>query len=363
MSASTTLLASGAVADAVDDKGNSLLHVAALQNQHRSVAKLLPLLDPSLLSLSNGAQQTPFEVARAAGYGKVVDLLRKAASGKRARKAKRDRARTSATNDSAAPLSSSTSDVSTSSAVWQAAAPSTASKVALALGVVRGDAAKRAPLALLLEQLLEARRVLCGALFRTVALSEADRVARALSDLFERAGDALPLMKDAVRFEVAQHESPGTVFRANTLASKLLTQHANRHGHAYLAAVLLPLLRATLRRTVALEIDPTKLPATPAAEQLVSENTAQLAALFREFADAIFNSAARFPPSLRAVCAVLADEVRARFGEQHVPAAVGGFIFLRFITPAVVTPDAAAKLLAPHGGLGAATRPQHQLQR
>jgi ankyrin repeat protein len=237
-----------------------------------------------------------------------------------------------------------------------AAAATDDSNLALLTGCIQG--AKLVPLHRLGKLVLEPERKLVKVLFKTTQLADADKLARGLIYLHERSGDTQALLRCAIDYELANSETAGTVFRANSLQSKLLTQYASLHGNEYLRDVLLKPLDAVLKRKEALEIDPTRIELseklaksadTKAQEaerrRVVQENTTVLVVTIRSFVDALFGSAERVPESIRFVCAELSSRVRAKFGDEQVPIIVGGFFFLRFVTPSVVSPEGPGQLV------------------
>jgi ankyrin repeat protein len=406
------LLERGARVAAADVDGNNALHVACLSGARAAIAAIVEAVPAADLkaaaSATNAAKKTPTQVAAAEKQSECVDLLSSAlasdddddesddgvalpppplpdepvahkapppVAGVPTDKAKKKRSKKHESSSSSKPQSrapepatvpsttkgsksgAASSTSAAPAAVAAAPSPSIDSKLPLLTSCVQG--AKLVPLHRLAKMLLEPDRKLVKVLFKTTQLADADKLARGLMSLHERCGESVPLLQCAIEYEVAANETAGTVFRANTLQSKLLTQYATLHGNAYLREVLLGPIEGVLKRAQALEIDPTRveLPAKLAASgdtkaqdaeraRVVSENTKALVATLRVFLDALFGSAARVPEPLRFVCGELSTRVRAKFGEEHVPIIVGGFLFLRFITPAVVTPESNGQLVA-----------------
>ena len=73
----------------------------------------------------------------------------------------------------------------------------------------------------------------------------------------------------------------------------------------------------------------------------IAENRQNLIALTQKVFDAIVSSADKFPPQLRSMCHCLYQVLSKRFPQvpQHNIGAVGTVIFLRFINPAIVSPQ------------------------
>lgn len=85
----------------------------------------------------------------------------------------------------------------------------------------------------------------------------------------------------------------------------------------------------------ALELDATKM--ADAGER--AAHVEALVQWCRVALDAIYGSLERMPPSFCCLCACLWDEVSAKFPEARF-VAVAGFLFLRLLCPAIVTPEA-----------------------
>jgi len=80
------------------------------------------------------------------------------------------------------------------------------------------------------------------------------------------------------------------------------------------------------------EIDPSKF-----AGENVEQNLARLMEISQKIIDVILKSANEFPMQLRILSAHLGNEVTKKFpNSRH--SAVGGFLFLRFICPSILSP-------------------------
>ncbi len=83
------------------------------------------------------------------------------------------------------------------------------------------------------------------------------------------------------------------------------------------------------------EVDPAKL----ADQSKLVANQANLTAYVRSVLDSVVGGGAEsLPPDLAFICSVLWRGVEGKFGKFKY-AAVGGFLFLRFLCPATLTPD------------------------
>lgn len=119
------------------------------------------------------------------------------------------------------------------------------------------------------------------------------------------------------------------------MSTRLLSKVARTQGYNYLRLVIAPLLDEMGRHPMDREfqLDPTK-----AKQSDVDVNISNLKRLAQMFLEVITNSASVLPPMCREVCAHIAERVSLQWAESKY-SAVGGFLFLRFICPAIVSPE------------------------
>ncbi|XP_041097267.1 neurofibromin isoform X9 [Polyodon spathula] len=175
------------------------------------------------------------------------------------------------------------------------------------------------------------------ALANVVPCSQWDELARVLVTLFDSRHLLYQLLWNMFSKEVELADSMQTLFRGNSLASKIMTFCFKVYGATYLQKLLEPLLRAVITtlewQHVSFEVDPTRLEPTESLE----ENQRDLLQMTEQFFHAILSSSCDFPPQLRSVCHCLYQVVSQRF-PQNSMGAVGSAMFLRFINPAIVSP-------------------------
>eukprot|EP00051_Salpingoeca_urceolata_P003452 m.57787 g.57787 ORF g.57787 m.57787 type:complete len:2607 (+) comp12795_c0_seq1:372-8192(+) len=190
--------------------------------------------------------------------------------------------------------------------------------------------------AMVIQLLTEPELKIAHALANTVPSSQLDALSHLLFNLFEAHNALVPLLFRTASWEVDQCLSAQTLFRRNSLATKVGIAFVKLHQQAYLADVLQPTLQAmTDTDNGSYEIDPSRLKSPDAAK----ENLARLVACVRQLFDAILSSADIMPPQLKTLCFMIRS-----LSEQHFPeaglSAVGGFLFLRYLSPAIVSPEA-----------------------
>ncbi|XP_053692656.1 neurofibromin isoform X2 [Sabethes cyaneus] len=176
------------------------------------------------------------------------------------------------------------------------------------------------------------------ALASVVTTSQMDELARVLVTLFDAKHLLSPLLWNMFYREVEVSDCMQTLFRGNSLGSKIMAFCFKIYGASYLQGLLEPLIRPLLDDPVtSFEVDPARLEAS----EDIEVNRKNLIALTQKVFDAIVNSADRFPPQLRSMCHCLYQVLSKRFPNllQNNIGAVGTVIFLRFINPAIVSPQ------------------------
>uniref|UniRef100_A0A8D2N5L6 Neurofibromin n=1 Tax=Zonotrichia albicollis TaxID=44394 RepID=A0A8D2N5L6_ZONAL len=175
------------------------------------------------------------------------------------------------------------------------------------------------------------------ALANVVPCSQWDELARVLVTLFDSRHLLYQLLWNMFSKEVELADSMQTLFRGNSLASKIMTFCFKVYGATYLQKLLEPLLRTVITspewQHVSFEVDPTRFE----IQESLEENQRSLLQMTDKFFQAIINSSSEFPPQLRSVCHCLYQVVSQRFPQNSI-GAVGSAMFLRFINPAIVSP-------------------------
>ncbi|XP_058445954.1 neurofibromin-like, partial [Malaya genurostris] len=171
------------------------------------------------------------------------------------------------------------------------------------------------------------------ALASVVTTSQMDELARVLVTLFDAKHLLSPLLWNMFYREVEVSDCMQTLFRGNSLGSKIMAFCFKIYGANYLQGLLEPLIRPV----TSFEVDPARLE----TNEDIEVNRKNLIALTQKVFDAIVNSADRFPPQLRSMCHSLYQVLSKRFPNllQNNIDAVGTVIFLRFINPAIVSPQ------------------------
>lgn len=168
--------------------------------------------------------------------------------------------------------------------------------------------------------------------------SQMDELARVLVTMFDAKHLLAPLLWNMFYREVEVSECMQTLFRGNSLGSKIMAFCFKMFGSNYLQNLLEPMIKPLLYEPAAqcFEVDPSRID----REENLEINRHNLIALTQKVFDAILKSADKFPPQLRSMCHCLYQVLSKRFPSllQNNIGAVGTVIFLRFINPAIVSP-------------------------
>ncbi|KAJ3122925.1 Ras GTPase activating protein ira2 [Nowakowskiella sp. JEL0407] len=196
----------------------------------------------------------------------------------------------------------------------------------------------------LLELVVSPDMTVVLALCEVTKVGDTDEIAKVLLNIFEKKGLSLQLLEAVVEREVQITKSPSTLLRQNSMATRLLTFYARAHGQGFLQSTLRPLLKDLVSRhpPLTFETDPNKLSPT----EDLDTNLKNLKIVSQAFLDAIILNQKSLPPAMSAVCAMIARVVGAKIPDAALTA-VGSFIFLRFVCPAIISPEVHELVIQP----------------
>lgn len=129
------------------------------------------------------------------------------------------------------------------------------------------------------------------------------------------------------------------LFRGNTLLTQSLEFHMRRVGKEYLEEVLRDKIHDINELNPDCEVDPSKLPHSGSSD--IDHHWTRLINLTTEVWECIVDSANRLPSELRYIFKYIRAVAEDRYGDFLRPVAytaVSGFLFLRFICPAILSP-------------------------
>lgn len=167
-------------------------------------------------------------------------------------------------------------------------------------------------------------------------VSNKTEVAKPLVRLFTHENLISPIIKALADHEISKLTDPTTIFRGNTLVSKMMDEAMRLSGLHYLHTTLRPIVEAIVAEKKPCEIDPMRAK----DKSMIESNLVNLQEYVERVFKAIINSAVRCPPVL---CQIFHDlrECAAKYFPQNKEirySVVSGFIFLRFFAPAILGP-------------------------
>ncbi|EGG23916.1 Ras GTPase activation domain-containing protein [Cavenderia fasciculata] len=163
--------------------------------------------------------------------------------------------------------------------------------------------------------------------------SDQDNILEDLVKILDAHKQTLPIIKLGISKEVESTPSASTLFRGNSTATKLMTAFTRMTGCGYLKTTLKPLIERITKDPSGYELDPDKGVDT-------TGNSERLQGICQEFLESIYSSLNHCPLPFREMANHLQTEVVKRFPDsKHT--SVGGFIFLRFFCPCILSPDSA----------------------
>lgn len=192
---------------------------------------------------------------------------------------------------------------------------------------------------LLLNMLLKSldhRPVTSSAVYLLGELIAKPEVAPPLVRIFTHKNCISPMIKVLADHEISKLTDPTTIFRGNTLVSKMMDEAMRLSGLHYLHATLKPIVDAIVTDRKPCEIDPTRVKDM----STVDANLINLQEYVERVFEAITKSAVHCPAVL---CQIFHD--LRECAAKHFPnnkevrySVVSGFIFLRFFAPAILGP-------------------------
>eukprot|EP00002_Diphylleia_rotans_P015068 TRINITY_DN2918_c0_g1_i1.p1 TRINITY_DN2918_c0_g1~~TRINITY_DN2918_c0_g1_i1.p1 ORF type:complete len:640 (-),score=115.45 TRINITY_DN2918_c0_g1_i1:482-2401(-) len=166
--------------------------------------------------------------------------------------------------------------------------------------------------------------------------SKLDAVSSSLVNLFDHYHQSVRLIHHFSTLEVNSTVDINTLFRTDSIATKMISSYMTLHASQYLRDTLTPCLKRMLQNPKSYEVDPSRV----AAGEFIQTNMRNLDEICQQFIDAIIASLPHCPSEIRALCNKIYSTVSEKFHDKAIMA-VTGIIFLRFMNPAIVFPDRA----------------------
>ncbi|KCV69132.1 hypothetical protein H696_04547 [Fonticula alba] len=137
-------------------------------------------------------------------------------------------------------------------------------------------------------------------------------------------------------YEIATSENTSTLFRSNTIASKMTEQYLRLLSTGYVASVLGPVIRSIQSTRLSYEVDNSRV---DDIEEL-RKNARRLVTACKNLLDLASTNLDQFPADLSYILSRIRSSVMSRFpndAKAHYTC-VGGFVFLRLLCPALLSP-------------------------
>ncbi|PFH55905.1 hypothetical protein XA68_17426 [Ophiocordyceps unilateralis] len=166
--------------------------------------------------------------------------------------------------------------------------------------------------------------------------TEVDELTMCLLTIFEQRGLLFDLLRALIKQEIDQTENETEILRRSCVVTKMLSIYAKWKGNSYLRATLQEVLERLLTTShdLDLELDPARV----GTREELHKNISQLKTVAKVFMNDICASSSTMPPAFRKICSIITETVSSRFPNAKYTA-VGAFVFLRFICPAIVAPE------------------------
>lgn len=162
------------------------------------------------------------------------------------------------------------------------------------------------------------------------------QLASVLLDIFRHQRKELVLLESLNTKEIEKEEEKSTIFRSNTLATTLMDKYMKLTAQGFVQGAIRDVILKIMEGRHSCELNPLKLDKGADA----SINLQHLLAFLTEISESIFSSEQFCPPQIRYLCGCLTRDVKLKWPEDTLitARAVGGFIFLRLLCPAILNP-------------------------
>ncbi|KAJ6247320.1 inhibitory regulator protein ira1-related [Anaeramoeba flamelloides] len=174
---------------------------------------------------------------------------------------------------------------------------------------------------------------LCKAIDPKICRETSKKMANALFYLFDFFGFSLPLVQLCIRYEILSNkdkESKANLFKQNDMSSLLSSIFVQIHGQRHLIKIL--------SKPVNGAINDYKENYSNKQNKDNSINTQFLKEHFHKLVDAVLDTNEKLPIEIKLICYYYQNELEQQYPGLFI-AAVGSFLFLRYICPAIVSPE------------------------
>lgn len=142
------------------------------------------------------------------------------------------------------------------------------------------------------------------------------------------------MFKQSFKYEVGRTLSSEQLFRTDSFSTRLMKNASSLIGKKWLKTILMNPVNHVLSIKKSVEVDPTKM----TENDNLKDNIAALNTSINLFLTTIFEEFKKAPHQLKMIANEMAKAVEEKFPDKKIQA-IGGFMFLRFICPAISTPE------------------------
>jgi len=142
-----------------------------------------------------------------------------------------------------------------------------------------------------------------------------------------------PLIQIIITDEIQKEVQVTALFRTDSMSTKMMRRFAIISGFNWLNLMVGDIIRRIVTSPGQFEVDPNKLP----QGQILERNIESVKNNTNLLLESILSKLDTCPNEIRSICKFLYEEVEKKF-EKSGNQALAGFIFLRFICPAIISP-------------------------
>ncbi|KAJ6242719.1 ras gtpase-activating protein [Anaeramoeba flamelloides] len=195
----------------------------------------------------------------------------------------------------------------------------------------------------------------------SICKDKAKQYSPILFNLLDSVGLILPFIHSSIIDEVNKNPTPGSLFRSNSVGQKVLGFFIGKLCGNYLKETLQPTILEMIEKDLEYEIDPNKIitkrygndgknnkinnlnieenfnDLVKERNKIIESNLSNVLKYFRKILKNILNSFDKMPSEMRIICHYFKQVTEKKYPD-NVEQIVGGFVFLRFFCPAIVSP-------------------------
>ncbi|KAJ6239433.1 ras gtpase-activating protein [Anaeramoeba flamelloides] len=167
-----------------------------------------------------------------------------------------------------------------------------------------------------------------------ISTSDYDLIANSLNYIYENQKHNLSLLTLLIENEVSQTKTEATLFRGNSLVSKILSNYCKMIGKDFMKKSLQAVIVEIINCNESFEIIEARLKENDNLEENIQRTKYFFERIMKLIMESIFNC----PLIIRDLCWKLIRSTKKKFPNSKY-ITLAGFIFLRFLCPAIVVPE------------------------